>query len=140
MSLGCNLFDGWCLLWIEYLINRLGIVLDEVRFCSSRLGCRNLIGIVIHPFLEIVGIGHEERTPEKEQELREYWSKKVAEGEERRKKQSILDKAAERHAARTPEQIAEIQQRAAERQKRISKEKAYSHYGDRILRYMDSLR
>lgn len=50
-----------------------------------------------------------------------------------------MDKAAERHAARTPEQIAEIQQRAAERQKRISKEKAYSHYGDRILRYMDGI-
>lgn len=88
---------------------------------------------------EIATKRHEERTPEKEQELREYWSKKVAEGEERRKKQSILDKAAERHAARTPEQIAEIQQRAAERQKRISKEKAYSHYGDRILRYMDGI-
>lgn len=42
----------------------------------------------------------------------------MAEGDERRKKQAILDKAAERHAARTPEQIAEIQQRAAERQKK----------------------
>lgn len=67
---------------------------------------------------EIAAKRHEERTPEKEKELREYWSKKVADGEERRKKQAILDKAAERHAARTPEQIAEIQQRAAERQKK----------------------
>lgn len=67
---------------------------------------------------DIAAKRHEERTPEKEKELREYWAKKVAEGDERRKKQAILDKAAERHAARTPEQIADIQQRAAERQKK----------------------
>lgn len=67
---------------------------------------------------DIAAKRHEERSPEKEKELREYWNKKVAEGEERRKKQSILDKAAARHAARTPEQIADIQQRAAERQKK----------------------
>ena len=69
---------------------------------------------------EIAAKRHEERTPEKEKELREYWAKKVAEGEERRKKQSILDKAAARHAARTPEQIDDIKKRAEERQKRIA--------------------
>lgn len=67
---------------------------------------------------DIAAKRHEERTPEREKELRDYWAKKVAEGDERRKKQAILDKAAERHAARTPEHIAEIQQRAAERQKK----------------------
>lgn len=67
---------------------------------------------------DIAAKRHEERTPEREKELRDYWAKKVAEGDERRKKQTILDKAAERHAARTPEQIADIQQRAAERQKK----------------------
>ena len=88
---------------------------------------------------EIAAKRHEERTPEKEKELREYWAKKVAEGEERRKKQSILDKAAARHAARTPEQIDDIKKRAEERQKRIAGERAITHYGERILRYMDGI-
>lgn len=80
---------------------------------------------------DIAKARHEARTPEKEKMLRDYWQKKVAEGEARRKHQAVLDAAAKRHAERTPEQITAIKQAWNTR-------KATFHYGQNMLNVMGS--
>lgn len=43
---------------------------------------------------------HADRTPEREQEIRDFWEAKKEEGEKRRHREEILRKASERHAKR----------------------------------------
>lgn len=81
---------------------------------------------------DIAKARHEARTPEKEKMLRDYWQKKVAEGEARRKHQAVLDAAAKRHAERTPEQITAIKQAWNTR-------KATFHYGQNMLNVMGGI-
>lgn len=97
----------------------------------------NVIDGILHPeakpsVQDIAKARHEARTPEKEQMLRDYWNKKVAEGEARRKHQAILDAAAKRHAERTPKQIAAIKQAWNTR-------KATHHYGENMLSVMGGI-
>lgn len=61
--------------------------------------------------MEAAKARHDARTPEKETQLREYWAKKVAEGDARRHKEAILEAAKKRQDARTQEQKDDIQAR-----------------------------
>lgn len=54
---------------------------------------------------------HAARTPEKEAMLREYWEKKIAEGDARRRHKAIMEAAKKRHEARTEEQKNDIQRK-----------------------------
>ena len=61
--------------------------------------------------MEAAKARHDARTPEKEAMLRDYWTKKVAEGEARRRKEAIMSAAKKRQEARTQEQKDNIQAR-----------------------------
>lgn len=61
--------------------------------------------------MEAAKARHDARTPEKEAMLREYWAKKVSEGDARRHKEAVLEAAKKRQEARTQVQKDDIQSR-----------------------------
>ena len=82
---------------------------------------KKVVNGILHPeqnkptIAEIAAKRHTARTPEKEQQLRNYWTNKQREAAEKKRRQQILDNAKARHQARTPEEIQAIKDKWKER-------------------------
>ena len=90
---------------------------------------KKVVDGILHPELnkptiaELAAQRHAARTPEKAQQLKEYWAKKQQEAAERKRRQQILDNAKARHQARTPKQVQDIKDKWNARNLAIQEEK-----------------
>lgn len=85
---------------------------DNAKYVNKPLGIKS--AKTVH---EIAKERHAMRTPEKEAMLRDYWQKKVEQGNIRRRREAILAAAEKRHALRTDSYMNDLQNRLAQRKK-----------------------